>query len=41
MMSKILSITLSPEDAAFDDSINKYICKELNSNEVVRLIGEF
>lgn len=34
MMSKILSITLSPEDAAFDDSINKYICKELNSNDI-------
>ena len=34
MMSKILSLTLSPEDAAFEESINKHICKELNSNNI-------
>jgi uncharacterized FAD-dependent dehydrogenase len=33
-MSKILSLTLSPEDAAFDESINKHINKKLNSNEI-------
>ena len=33
-MSKILSLTLSPEDAALDESINKYVSKELNSDEV-------
>ena len=33
-MSKILSLTLSPENAAFDDSINNHICKELNANNI-------
>ena len=33
-MSKILSLTLSPEDAAFDESINKHVSKELNSDEI-------
>ena len=33
-MSKIISLTLSPEDAAFNDSINNHICKELNSSDV-------
>ena len=33
-MSKILSLTLSPENAAFDDSINNHICKELKSSYV-------
>ncbi|MGB1306727.1 MAG: NAD(P)/FAD-dependent oxidoreductase, partial [Flavobacteriales bacterium] len=33
-MSKILSLTLSPENAAFDDSINNHICKELNASDI-------
>ena len=33
-MSNILSLTLSPENAAFDDSINNHICKELNSSDI-------
>ena len=33
-MSKILSLTLNPEDAAFDESINKHVSKELNSKSI-------
>ena len=33
-MSKILSLTLCPENAAFDDSINNHICMELNSSDI-------
>ena len=32
-MSKILSLTLNPEIAAFDDSINNHISKEFNDIE--------
>ena len=33
-MSKILTLSLSPEDAAFDESINKFIKNKLNSNTI-------
>ena len=33
-MCKILSLSLSPEVAAFDESINNRIRKELNSNDI-------
>ena len=33
-MKKLLTLSLSPEDAAFDDSINKFINKKLNSKSI-------
>tara|TARA_Y100000991_G_C21967735_1_gene347758 strand:- start:415 stop:1953 length:1539 start_codon:yes stop_codon:yes gene_type:complete len=33
-MSKVITLSLNPIDANFDESINKYVCKKLNSKNI-------
>jgi len=33
-MSKVITLSLNPIDANFDESINDFICKKLNSKNI-------